>query len=110
MRIFVPVLIGIALASICSEADAQAQCPELIRLRNAASGVPRGLGTCEGYIRSAMAWDDVRQYADGRRESCAISDDALSNFEKLYRQAVTARNNVCAGRPSRPFPAEIIRD
>jgi hypothetical protein len=43
------------------------------------------------------------------RETCNISMQSLSEFEKYHRDAVTARDNACSGRPVRPFPPEIIR-
>jgi hypothetical protein len=104
-----------ALAGFCSHASAQAQCPELTRLRSeavaASKPAERGLTSsrCEVYIRSSMAWAELVQYANDHRESCDISIRSLSEFEKYRSEAVTARNNVCAGRPARPFPPEIIR-
>jgi hypothetical protein len=40
---------------------------------------------------------------------CDVSVRSLADFEKYYAEAVSARDNVCAGRPARPFPAEIIQ-
>ena len=33
----------------------------------------------------------------------------LLNLEGYYRQVVQARDNACAGRPLRPFPADILQ-
>jgi hypothetical protein len=104
-----------ALVGFCTKASAQAQCPELIRLRSEAAELSkparRALTSdrCEAYIRSSMAWGAMVQYANDHRESCEISIRSLSEFEKYHREAVSARNNVCAGRPARPFPPEIIQ-
>jgi hypothetical protein len=71
----------------------------------------RGLisGRCETYIRSSMAWGAMVRYANDHREACDISNQSLSEFEKYRREAVSARDNACAGRPVRPFPPEIIK-
>jgi len=50
----------------------------------------------------------VVEYAGENREMCNISERSLSDFEKYRREAASRRDNVCAGRPERPFPAEII--
>ena len=42
------------------------------------------------------------------RELCDISIVLLSEFEKRHREAEKARDNVCAGRPLRPYPPDII--
>jgi hypothetical protein len=117
MQTLMPTLAMIALAGFCSQADAQEQCPELSRLRSEAAEALKlkeragrlVSDNCQAHIRSAMAWGEMVQYANDHRESCDISIQSLSEFEKYHRAAVTARNNVCAGRPVQPFPAEIIR-
>ena len=117
MRTLMPTLAMIALAGFCSQANAQAQCPELSQLRSEAVEASRIMGrarplisdNCEAYIRSSMAWGEMVQYANDHRESCDISIQSLSEFKKYHREAVSARTNACAGRPVRPFPAEIIQ-
>jgi hypothetical protein len=116
MRSVIPAVAMIALVGFCSQANAQARCPELTRLRSEAAGtVQRATGLvptpdrCERYIRISMAWDAVVQYANDHRESCDVSLPSLNEFEKNHREAVSARDNVCAGRPLRPFPPDIIR-
>jgi hypothetical protein len=115
MRTHSPVLVMMALVGFCSQAGAQALCPELTRLRGeaaAASEKVRGFPTsdrCAAYVRFSMAWDAVTQYANDHRETCDISNISLNDFEKQHREAVEARKNVCAGRSARPYPAEIIR-
>src|SRR5436190_3840190 len=114
MRTLLPALAMIALVGFCNPAKAQAQCPELTRLRSdiaeASKQTRRGLASshCEAYIRSSMAWAELVQYANEHRESCDISAHSLGEFEKHRREVATTRDNVCAGRPARPFPAEII--
>ena len=115
MRTLVPAIGTIALVGFCSQASAQSQCPELTRLRSEAAQATRPMGRslisgrCEAYIRSSMAWGAIVQYANDHRESCDISVGALTEFEKYHREAVSARDNVCAGRPVRPFPPKIIQ-
>jgi hypothetical protein len=116
MRTPMPVLAMIALVGFCGQASAQARCPELTRLRSEAAGAlkqTRGLvptlDRCEAYNRFSTAWGAIVQYANDNREACDISTLSLDDFEKYHREAVQARDNVCAGRPVRPFPPDIIR-
>lgn len=117
MRTLIPTLAMVATIGFCSQAAAQTQCPELTRLRNEANGMSKPLNRslitdhlCTAYIRTSLAWSALVQYANDHREVCDISANSLAEFEKYYRDAVTARNNVCAGRPARPFPPDIIRN
>jgi len=105
-----------ALVGFCSQANAQARCPELTRLRGEAvkaSTPRRGLvptsDLCQAYIRLSMAWGAVAQYANDHRELCDISIVSLSDFDKYHREAVSMRDNACTGRPVRPFPPDIIQ-
>jgi hypothetical protein len=113
MRMFLPALAMIALGAFCSQASAQTQCPELTRLRSEAAEGQRGRGLmsgrCEALIRTSIAWRAVLQYAEDNRQMCDVSVHSLADFEKYYSDAVSARDNVCAGRPVRPFPADIIQ-
>jgi hypothetical protein len=63
---------------------------------------------CEAYIRFSMAWAEVAEYACDHRESCDISQSSLDAMEKRHREAVQERKEICAGRPGRPFPAEVL--
>lgn len=47
-------------------------------------------------------------YASDHQDVCDISDGSLATLERYRREAVTARNNVCAGRPVIAFPADVI--
>jgi hypothetical protein len=117
MRTSVPVIAMIALVGFGSHANAQARCPELTRLRGEATatskltrgGIAPTSQRCELYGRLSTAWDAVVQYAKDHREACEISSRSLDDFEKYHDEAEKARDNVCAGRPARPFPPEIIR-
>jgi len=115
MRTHMPVLAMIALVGFCSQASAQTPCPELTRLRGeaaeASKRVTRVLTSdrCGAYIRFSTAWGALAQYAGDHRESCDLSVISLNEFEKRHLEAVRARDNVCAGRPARPFPPEIIQ-
>jgi hypothetical protein len=117
MRTLMPALAMIALTGLCGQANAQAQCPELIRLRGEAVEASKPMGraralishSCEAYIRSSMAWAVMVQYANDHRDVCDISFHSLSELEKDLRDAAMARDNVCAGRPVRSFPPEIIQ-
>ena len=115
MRVLLLTYGMIVLVGFCSPTKAQAQCPELTRLRSeaaeASKPATRALtsGRCEAYIRSSSAWAVMVRYANDHRELCDISIHSLSEFERYHREAVTARDNVCAGRPVRPFPPEIVQ-
>ena len=110
-----PALTIIALLGFCIQANAQAPCPELTRLRSEAQEALKQSMTvpaserCYMYIRLSVAWGAVAQYANDNRESCDISVLSLNDFEKFHSEAVKARDNVCAGRPARPFPPDIIQ-
>ena len=111
MRTHMPALAMAALIGFCSQVNAQAECPELARLRGEAAEavkqMPGGpVGRCQAYNRFSAAWDAIAQYANDHRESCDVS---LSQIERRRHEAERARDNVCAGRPRHPFPPEIIR-
>jgi hypothetical protein len=79
MRTPMSALAMIALVGFCSQANAQAQCLELTRLRSEAADASKSTrraltsDRCEAYIRSSMAWDVMVQYANDHREFCDIS-------------------------------------
>ncbi|TWB66733.1 hypothetical protein FBZ94_101411 [Bradyrhizobium sacchari] len=114
MRILLPIIAMIALTGACSEAGAQARCPELIRLRSAAveasKPITRALmsSRCDAYISASLAWSAVVDYARDHQDVCDVSNRLLSDLEKYHLDSVTARINVCAGRPVRPFPADVV--
>ena len=105
----------IAITWLGVQAQAQPPCPEVVRLRNAATEAwkevmraprPERCGTLN---HSSRATEATLNYANSNRESCNISVRLLSDVEGYHREPVQARDNVCAGRPMRPGPAEIIR-
>jgi hypothetical protein len=109
-----PALAMAALVGFCSQANAQAPCPELTRLRSEAADAIKQMtggpaGRCEAYNRFSAAWGAVTEYANDNRESCNISAILLVELEKRQREAETARDNVCADRPLRQYPPDIIR-
>ena len=115
MRTRMPALTIIPLLGFCIQANAQALCPELIRLRSEAQEALKHSRTvpsserCYKYIRLSLAWGEVAQYANDNRESCHVSITSLNEFERYHREAVKDRDNVCAGRPIRPYPPDIIQ-
>ena len=115
MRARMPTFAIMALFGLCIQANAQAQCPELARLRSEAQEALRQSRTvptserCYAYGRLSNAWDAVARYANDNRESCHISGASLNDLERYHSDAVKDRDNVCAGRPLRPYGADIIR-
>jgi hypothetical protein len=105
----------IALAGLCSPANAQTQCPELTRLRAEAVAATkptlgaRALGHCETYIRISIAWNDVVKYASDHREACDVSSPTFDAIEKAHLQAVKTRDRICSGLPALAYPADIIQ-
>jgi hypothetical protein len=115
MRIRMPALTITSLFGFCIQANAQALCPELTRLRSEAQEALKQSRTvpaserCNMYIRLSVAWGAVAQYANDNRESCHISIPSLNEFEWYHREVVKGRDNVCEGRPLRPYPADVIQ-
>src|SRR5262249_5951330 len=115
MRTLVSVLAMISLGASCYGVRAEAPCPELTRLRSDAADAARLRSSapmpdrCEAYIRFSLAWAEIAQYARDHRESCDVSQSSLDAMEKRHREAVQERKEICAGRPGRRFPAEIIK-
>ena len=112
MRKLVSALAMIGLCASCAQVRAEAQCPELARLRGQAVeaakrtvGAPSG--RCEALVRLSMAREDVADYARDHREACEISQTSLADMEKRHREAVLERKEVCAGRPARLYPPEL---
>jgi hypothetical protein len=111
----IPSFAIVALLGFCVEANAQALCPELMRLRSEAQQAQKqsraspASERCYIYNRLSAGWGTVTRYAHDNRESCHVSASSLNEFERYHREALKARDNVCAGRPIRPYPPEIIR-
>jgi hypothetical protein len=97
------------------QAEAKAPCAEYLRLRNAASEAWKEAmrapppGRCGALHHAAVAAEATLTYANNNRESCDISGPVLNQVEGYHREAVQARDNVCAGRPLRSYPPDIIQ-
>jgi hypothetical protein len=111
----VPVLTSIVLVALGVEARAQGPCPEVVRLRNVATAVWKQAmrapapERCEALSQASLAAETTLRYADNNRASCNVSDRLRDEVEGYRRNAVQARDNVCAGRPLRPYPPDVIR-
>ena len=110
-----PAVTAIAMVGLAVQVEAQAPCPELVRLRNAATEAWQQAmreppsERCGALYHASLAAQATLKYADNNRESCDISVPLLNQVERYRREAVEARNNACAARPIRPFPADIIQ-
>ena len=105
----------ISIVGLAVQAEAQAPCPEYVRLRNAASDawkqamrVPRS-ERCGALNQASSAAETTLNYANNNRESCNISVSLLHQVEGYHHKAEQARDNACAVRPLRPYPADIIQ-
>lgn len=111
----VPAFTVVAIIGLGVQAEAQAPCPELVRLRNAASEAWKQAMSappserCGALHQVSLATEATRNYATNNHESCGISVPLLSQVEGYHREAVQARDNACAGRPLRPYPADVIQ-
>ena len=109
----VPAFTIIVLLGLGVQAKAQAPCAELLRLRYAASEAWKHAMSapasqrCGALAQASVATEATLNYADNNRHSCNISDRLLNEVDR--RQAVQARDNVCAGRPLRSYPPDIIQ-
>jgi hypothetical protein len=111
----VPAFTIIAIGWLGVQAEAKTPCPELVRLRYAATEawkeamrVPPS-ERCGALYHASLAAETTLKYANNNRESCDISVPLLNQVEGYHREAVQARDNACAGRPLRPYPADIIQ-
>jgi len=111
----VPAFTMIAIVGLAVQAEAQAPCAELLRLRNAASEAWRQAMSvppserCGALYHASSATEATLTYANNNHQSCGISVRSLNQVEGYHREAVQARHNACAGRPFRPFPPDIIQ-
>src|ERR1700726_3788689 len=107
----VPAFTMIAIVWLGVPAEAQTPCPELVRLRNAATEAWKQAmraspsERCGALYHASLAAEATLNYANDNRNSCAISVSSVNQVEGYHREAVQARDNVCAGRPLRPYPA-----
>jgi hypothetical protein len=105
----------VALVGLTVHAEARTPCEQYLRLRNAASEAwKQAMRTlpsdrCGALYRAALAAEATLKYANNNRESCDLSAQLLNHVEGYYREALQARDNACAGRPLRPYRADIIQ-
>ena len=111
----VPAFTMIAIVWLGVQAEAQTPCQELVRLRNAATEAWKQAmrvspsERCGALYHAFVAAEATLSYANNNRESCDISVPLLHQVEGYHREALQARNNACAGRPLRAYPADIIQ-
>lgn len=109
-----PAFALIAMIGLGVRAEARAPCQEYLRLRNAATETWKQAvrappsERCGALYHASVAAEATLTYADNNRESCDISVQLLNQVEGYHREAVQARDNACAGRPLRPYPADIV--
>jgi hypothetical protein len=110
-----PAFTMLAIAWLGAQAEAQTPCPELLRLRNAATEawkqamrVPQP-ERCGALYQASLASEATLDFANNNRESCNVSGPLLNQVEGYRREAQQARDNVCAGRPMRAYPPDIIQ-
>jgi hypothetical protein len=109
-----PALAVITLIGLGVQVEARTPCQEYVELRNAATETwkqamraPRS-ERCGALYHASLAAEATLKYADNNRESCDISVQLLNQVEGYHREAIQARDNACAGRPLRPYPADIV--
>lgn len=104
----------IAIVSLGVQIHAQTPCQEYLRLRNAATEAwkqamrAQPSERCGALDHASLAAEATLDYAKSNRESCNIPVRLLNDVEGYHRDAVQARDSVCAGRRMRPFPPDII--
>jgi hypothetical protein len=104
----------IATIGLAVQADARTPCQEYLRLRNAATEAWKQAmrappsERCGALNHASSAAETTLKYADNNRQSCDISVQLLNQVEGYHREAIQARDNACAGRPLRPYPADIV--
>ena len=103
-----------AIVGLVAPAEASTPCDQYLGLRNAATQAWKQAmraspsERCGELYHATSAAEATLSYARNNREACAISDRLLNQVEGYQRAAVQARDNVCAGRPLRQYPADII--
>ena len=113
--IAIPAFAMITTIGLGVQAEARTPCQEYLRLRNAATEAWKEamrappVERCGALNHASLAAEATLDYANNSRESCNISVRLLDDVKGFHRDAVQARDNVCAGRRMRPFPPDIIR-
>jgi hypothetical protein len=110
----VPAFVMIAIIGLGVQAEARMPCQEYLRLRNAATEAWKQAmrappsERCGALNHASLAAKTTLKYVDNNRESCDISVQLLNQVEGYHRGAIQARDNACAGRPLRPYRADIV--
>ena len=105
----------IAVVSLGVQVEARTPCQEYLQLRNAATEAWKQAmrappsERCGALYHASLTAEATLKYADNNRESCYISVPLLNRVEGYHREALQARDNVCAGRPLRPYPPDVIQ-
>ena len=109
-----PAFAMITIIGLGVKVEARTPCQEYLRLRNAATEAWKQAmrappsERCGALYHASLAAEATLKYADNNRESCDISVQLLNQVEGYHREAIQARDNACAGRPLRPYPADIV--
>jgi hypothetical protein len=109
-----PAFAMITIIGLGVQVEARTPCQEYLRLRNAATEAWKQAmrappsERCGALYHASLAAEATLKYADNNRESCDISVQLLNQVEGYHHEAVQARDNACAGRPLRPYPADIV--
>jgi len=109
-----PAFAMTAIIGLGVQVEARTPCQEYLRLRNAATDAWKQAmrappsERCGALYHASLAAEATLKYADNNRESCDISVQLLNQVEGYHREAIQARDNACAGRPLRPYPADIV--
>jgi hypothetical protein len=111
----VPAFVVIAVVGLAVQAEAQTPCPELVQLRSTATEAWKHAmrvarpERCGALHDASSAAEATLAYANRHQVSCGISVATLTDVARFHHEAVQARDNVCAGRPLRPYPPDIIQ-
>jgi hypothetical protein len=110
----IPALAMMVVIGLGAQVEARTPCQEYLRLRNAAAEAWRQAmkapqsERCGALYQASLATEETLKFAENNRETCRVSASLLSQVEGYHREAIQARDNVCAGRPLRPYPADIV--
>jgi len=110
-----PAFAIITIIGLGVQVEARTPCQEYLRLRNGAAEAWKQAmrappsERCGALYHASLAAEVTLEYAGNNRESCDISVPLLNQVEGYHREAIQARDNACAGRPLRPYPADIIQ-
>ena len=105
----------IAIIGFGVQGEARTPCQGYLRLRNAATEAWKQAmrappsERCGALDQASSAAEATLAYADNNRGACNISVPLLNQVEGYRREALQARDSVCAGRPLRPYPPDIIQ-